>query len=59
MDEDSEVVDTDEEVDGQTLISTECIEERASSVAYANANIVIDHTLNEEMLRSSIATTLE
>jgi len=51
VDEDKEVVDTDEEVDNQPLILAELIEdERAAIITYANVNIVSDHTLNEEII---------
>jgi hypothetical protein len=59
VDDDEEIIDTDEEVDDPPLISAELIEERATTFAYSNANAGSDHTPNEEILRSSIAATLE
>ena len=41
------------------MISAEFIGERASTVSYANAATSSDHTLSEEMLKSSLASTLE
>ncbi len=50
MDEDEEVVDTDEEVDDQPWISMKFREDRSTTITYANANIISDHTLKKEML---------
>jgi hypothetical protein len=58
LEEDVDGDATDVEMD-PPLISAETITERASTIAYTLASTLTDETVNEEMLRSGIASTFE